>query len=217
MPNHHRNDWENPQLIAINRQPMHASGLPFADEAAALSRDPRRSPWVLDLDGAWQFHLAPNPDTLPEGFFEEGFDAAGWDMIEVPGNWTMQGYDKPIYLQRADAHPNTPPFVPQDDNPTGLYRRQFEVPAEWLGRQSMKGLPYYGGTFGSARVSEPGRRFVIDLLTQLTDAQLADLFAGARFDKQNGLLQRARPVSEWVRVFKQRRQAISEGPACPAA
>jgi hypothetical protein len=82
---------------------------------------------------------------------------------------------------------------------------------------SMKGLPYYGGTFGSARVSEAGRRFVIDLLTQLTDAQLADLFAGARFDKQNGLLQRARPVSEWVRVFKQRLQAISEGPACPAA
>ena len=44
-----------------------------------------------------------------------------------------------------------------------------------------------------------------------------DLFAGARFDKHHGLLQRARPVSEWVRVFKKRRQAISEGPACPAA
>ena len=62
----HRHDWENPQLIARNRLPAHAGGLPYADEAAARRRDPAPSPWVLDLDGAWQFHLAPNPATLPK-------------------------------------------------------------------------------------------------------------------------------------------------------
>jgi beta-galactosidase len=31
--------------------------------------------------------------------------------------------------------PNTPPFVPQEDNPTGLYRRTFDLPADWQGRR----------------------------------------------------------------------------------
>ncbi len=131
----HTNDWENPQLIAINRLPAHARGVPYADEAAALSRDPQRSPWHLSLDGAWQFHLAPNPATLPAGFFEDEFDASGWDAIEVPGNWMLQGYDKPIYTNVQMPIPNTPPHVPADDNPTGLYRRVFELPSGWDGRR----------------------------------------------------------------------------------
>jgi beta-galactosidase/beta-glucuronidase len=130
-----RNDWENPQLPAINRLPAHAAGLPFADEAAALSRDPRRSPWVMDLDGDWRFHLVLNPTSVPAGFFEESFDAVGWDTIEVPSNWMLQGHDKPIYCNVKMPIPNTPPFVPEDDNPTGLYRRQFDLPADWAGRR----------------------------------------------------------------------------------
>jgi beta-galactosidase len=130
-----RNDWENPQLVAVNRFPAHATGLPFPDEAAVLSRDPANTPWMMNLNGPWQFHLAPNPDTLPEGFFTEDFDASGWDQIEVPGNWMMQGYDKPIYCNVKMPIPNTPPFVPQEDNPTGLYRRTFDLPADWEERR----------------------------------------------------------------------------------
>jgi beta-galactosidase len=137
-----RNDWENPQLVAINRFPAHATGLPFPDEESALSRDPGRTPWYLSLDGAWMFHFAPNPDALPDGFFAEDFDAAGWDAIEVPGNWMLQGYDKPIYCNVKMPIPNTPPFVPQDDNPTGLYRRTFELPAGWEGRRV---ILFFGG------------------------------------------------------------------------
>ncbi len=128
-------DWENPQCLALNRLPAHACGVPFADEAAALSRDPARSPWVLDLDGAWRFHLAPNPATLPDGFETAAYDDAAWDLIEVPGNWMFQGYDKPIYCNVQMPIPNTPPHVPADDNPTGLYRRTFELPAAWEGRR----------------------------------------------------------------------------------
>ena len=130
-----RNDWENPQIVAVNRLPAHAAGLPYADEESARSRDPERSPWVMSLDGSWKFHLAPNPDTLPDGFSEETFDTAAWDEITVPGNWTMQGYDKPIYCNVQMPIPNTPPFVPQDDNPTGLYRRVFNLPEDWQERR----------------------------------------------------------------------------------
>ncbi len=128
-------DWENPQLVASNRFPAHSSGMPYPDVATALSRDPQRSPWVANLDGAWKFHLAPNPNSLPDRFFEETYDDSTWKVIEVPGNWMMQGYDKPIYCNHKMPIPNTPPFVPQEDNPTGLYRRQFDLPADWAGRQ----------------------------------------------------------------------------------
>jgi beta-galactosidase/beta-glucuronidase len=136
------NDWENPHCIAINRLPAHTSGFPYPDEASALSRDPTSSPWVISLYGKWKFHLAPNPVTLPEGFYEETFADVGWDEIEVPGNWMMQGYDKPIYCNHKMPIPNNPPFVPQDDNPTGLYRRQFELPANWTGRRV---ILHFGG------------------------------------------------------------------------
>ncbi len=135
MTRHVIPDWENPQLIAIDRLPMHARGVPYADEATALKRDPGQSPWALSLDGPWRFHLAPNPATLPDDFFADGFDASAWDEITVPGNWTMQGYDRPIYCNVKMPIPNTPPHVPADDNPTGLYRRTFELPAAWAGRR----------------------------------------------------------------------------------
>lgn len=82
---------------------------------------------------------------------------------------------------------------------------------------SMERLPYGGGTFGPTRVSERGRRFFGRLLDRLTDAQLTDLFTWARFDEPRSAWARASPVSEWVRVFKARARAISQGPPCPDA
>jgi hypothetical protein len=80
---------------------------------------------------------------------------------------------------------------------------------------SMEDLPYGGGTFGPTRVSERGRRFLAKLLEQLSDAQLTDLFAGARFDKPRSALKGTTSIPEWVRVFKSRVRTVSEGPPCP--
>jgi hypothetical protein len=80
---------------------------------------------------------------------------------------------------------------------------------------SMRDLPYNGATFGEARISEEGRQFFAKLIGQLSDRQLIDLFTSARFDQKRGLFSDVRPVAEWVRVFKAKRQAITEGPACP--
>lgn len=82
---------------------------------------------------------------------------------------------------------------------------------------SMEDLPFGGGTFGPTRVSERGRQFLAKLLEELTDAQIADLFAGARFDKPRHVLTSASSIREWVSVFKARVRAISEGPPCPDA
>jgi hypothetical protein len=79
----------------------------------------------------------------------------------------------------------------------------------------MDELPYGGGTFGPTRVSERGRRFLVKLLEQLSDAQLTDLFSGARFDQPRSALKGTTSITEWVRVFKSRVRMVSEGPPCP--
>jgi hypothetical protein len=82
-------------------------------------------------------------------------------------------------------------------------------------RVSMRQLPHGGATFVPAVISESGRRFLGGLLQQLSDRQLTELFASARFDQKRGLFQAASPLAEWVRVFKARTAAITDGPACP--
>ncbi len=129
------NDWENPQIVGINKLPAHAMGFPYANEASALQRDPMNSPWVRSLNGEWLFSLLPNPQEATDGFWLPGFKTNNWTEIEVPGNWTVQGFDKPIYCNVQMPIPNTPPYVPEEDNPTGLYRRMFDLPESWLGRR----------------------------------------------------------------------------------
>lgn len=81
---------------------------------------------------------------------------------------------------------------------------------------SMATMPHDGATFNAVRITEAGRRHLSSLLGQLSDQQIHDLFAGARFDRGTGLLNReVAPIPAWVAAFKARVRAISEGPACP--
>jgi beta-galactosidase len=69
----------------------------------------------LSLDGEWQFRLAPAQD---------------WDVLPVPSHWQLHGYGSPAYTNVNFPFPVEPPHVP-DDNPTGEYRREFDLPAGW--------------------------------------------------------------------------------------
>lgn len=137
-------DWENPQVVGINKLPGHATLMPYPDEVLALACQPEKSPYFQSLNGRWKFYYAPNPASVlalfPNwglGTREDGadFEVKSWAEIEVPGNWTMQGYDKPIYTNIKMPFPPNPPYVPQEDNPTGLYEREFTLPDSWRGRQ----------------------------------------------------------------------------------
>ena len=128
-------DWEDPQVVGINKRPGHAPLGAYASAEMALACDRSASPYVKSLNGTWRFHLAARPEAVPDGFSAADFDDSRWDGITVPGNWQLQGFeDNPIYTNVAyPFHPN-PPFVPED-NPTGCYRTTFDVPAEWDGRR----------------------------------------------------------------------------------
>ncbi|MGB0387218.1 MAG: glycoside hydrolase family 2 TIM barrel-domain containing protein [Ardenticatenaceae bacterium] len=129
-------DWQNPAVVERNKELGHVTLLPFADEASALEGDREASPYVMCLDGAWAFHLAPNPVSAPAHFYEERFDDADWDEIPVPSNWQLEGYDIPRYTNVQYPFPVDDDLsVPEEDNPTGSYRKSFTLPAAWDGRQ----------------------------------------------------------------------------------
>ena len=124
--------WRHPETVSLGRLPMRATLAPYPDAAQALARGP--SPWVRSLNGVWRFALAGSPEQTPADFAEDDFDEAAWADLPVPSNWTMHGYDRPHYTNVQMPFAGAPPHVP-DDNPTGLYRRRFEVPADWAGRR----------------------------------------------------------------------------------
>ena len=68
----------------------------------------RDGPWFRSLDGRWRFSLAARPDAAPDGFTDADFDDGGWAEVDVPGCWTMQGFDRPIYTNVRDAVPHVP-------------------------------------------------------------------------------------------------------------
>ena len=82
-------DWENPQVIGINKEPYHAT--------LTLPSKRYESGECVSLDGIWKFHWYPRPEQRQENFYEQSFDVSGWDDIVVPGEWQMQGYGIPIY------------------------------------------------------------------------------------------------------------------------
>ncbi len=130
------NDWENPEMIGRNKEAPHATLIPFTDAASARSRDRTASPWFRSLNGDWSFHWSPNPSERPVDFYRPDFDVSKWDLIPVPANWQLEGYGYPIYTNIAYAWGDPdPPHVPHDFNPIGSYRRTFEVPDDWQGRQ----------------------------------------------------------------------------------
>jgi beta-galactosidase/beta-glucuronidase len=129
-----KHDWEDLAVLQRNREPAHATLLPYADAAAALSGERGASPFFKLLNGHWQFCYVTTPADAPAGFEAEAFDAGGWDMLSVPSNWQMAGYGVPNYTNVRYPYPVDPPRVPQD-NPCGLYRRTFALPEGWAGRE----------------------------------------------------------------------------------
>jgi len=138
--------WENQRINQINREPAHATFVPYDKEAKVAVNDLATSPYYQCLNGKWKFSLVNHPSLRPEGFFKPGFDDAKWDLIDVPSNWELKGYDYPIYTNITYPYPVAPPFIQGDHNPAGSYRMQFETPVSWKGKE----IILHFGAAGSA-------------------------------------------------------------------
>ncbi len=173
-----RKSWEWPELTALNTVPAHALTIPFPSIPAALDVTSHSSPWVESLNGAWDFKLLPQPEAATEA----ALSGDDWAVIQVPGNWTMQGFGTPHYTNVIMPFPQSPPHVPAD-NPTGLYRRSFTVPASWQGRRVVL---HIGGCEGVCYVYVNGQP--IGLHKDAHTPAEYDVTAVLRFSEPNEVL-----------------------------
>lgn len=140
-------DWENPGKFAEGRLPHRATAYPYPSASEALKGDFKASPWYESLNGKWKFRYSSKPVDRPKDFYLTNYDTSAWDEINVPGNWEMQGYGTPIYVNTGFGFLNrNPPFTSHDDNPVGSYKRSFEIPSSWQGRKIF--LHFGGATSG---------------------------------------------------------------------
>lgn len=122
-------DWENPDVIGINKLPYHVTlGNPSTHST---------NPEITYLDGTWKFRWSPDPDHRPADFYTVGYDVSGWDDIHVPCDWQMQGFGTPIYTNsRYPFRRNHPSVTGTPDrnwtayenrNPVGSYVTVFNA------------------------------------------------------------------------------------------
>jgi len=124
---HH--DWEDQSMLQQNRLPARAA---FRHEQS------------MTLDGLWKFHWTRTPDEQPQDFWRRDFDDHAWNSLAVPADWEMNGYGTPIYSSSGYTFKIDPPRVMgepkerytarEERNPTGVYRRTFDVPESWRGQ-----------------------------------------------------------------------------------
>ena len=158
-------DHMDPRLVGRNRLPPRSrfTSYPSVEAALAGINDGVASPWEMSLNGTWQFRLFPRPEAVPLDWMD---DAAGgeWDDMEVPSHWQLAGtltpaggryggLSRPHYTNVDYPFPCDPPFVP-DENPTGVYRLQFTVPADW---REMRKIVRFDGVDGCMTLACNGR------------------------------------------------------------
>ena len=130
-------DWENPLVFNQNKEKPHASFIPFDSMEETIENNWDASPFYYSLNGTWKFNWVRKPANRPLNFFKPEFDVSGWDDIQVPSNWEIQGYGIPIYVNQPYEWTQNPqpPEIPHDYNPVGSYRRSFTIPEEWHDRR----------------------------------------------------------------------------------
>ncbi len=151
-------EWQSPGQLALNKEQPRAWMFSFATQEEALRVLPENSTYYRSLDGTWKFRWVPEPSLRDSSFQSSSFDDSRWDDIQVPGCWNVQGLQKdgtmkygvPIYVNQKVIFQHrvavddwrggvmrTPPTdwtTYKFRNEVGSYRRTFQIPATWNGR-----------------------------------------------------------------------------------
>ena len=176
--------WQDLNVTSVNTEPVRSSFMTYGSRENALTGDYNRSEYYQLLNGTWKFYYAKRAAEVPAGLTDENVDTRSWNDIKVPGNWELQGFGDAIYTNHAyDFWPKNPrpPMLP-DENPVGVYRRTFTVPAEWNGRDiylnlagAKSGVYVYinGKEVGYSTDSKTDARYRINDYLKIGENQLA--------------------------------------------
>ena len=130
--------WENPYIIKENKEDGHNTALPRASVKDAV--DGIQPPLKMSLSGTWKFWWQQGVDDLRTDYYSDEYDDSEWDDIEVPSLWQLKGYGKPIYLcaympDAISTNKGEIPKINHNLNEIGVYRRDFEIPEEYDGKE----------------------------------------------------------------------------------
>ncbi len=153
-------EWNNPAVLALNKEMPRAWFFSYKTKDEARKVLPENSSYWKSLNGKWKFHFSKSPDSRPAEFFRNNFDVSGWDEISVPGNWNVLGISKkdgsrkwgsPIYVNqwvifgsevkegdwKKGVMRDKPEWYTTYEYPNevGSYKRSFDVPEDWDGRE----------------------------------------------------------------------------------
>lgn len=131
-----RPEWNNLEVLQLNRESPHATMMVYPDGTSAQQYDRTTSLWFRSLNGEWKFNWVKKPADRPVDFYKPAFDVSEWGSIPVPANWEMEGHGLRWYSNVSYPFKKDPPNAPTEWNPVGSYRRTFEVPEEWDGRET---------------------------------------------------------------------------------
>lgn len=175
----------NPKLTSINREPARSTFTSYVTEADAVINDRKNGTFRLSLNGKWKFHYVETFADRPTDFMMDRVDASRWPDINVPGNWELQGFGTPIYVNHpyefcSSGYPPywdkpNPPYVPKEWNPTGTYRREFTLPGDWddkeifLSADGVRGAAFYylnGKFVGMSKDAKTPARFNVSAIAK---------------------------------------------------
>ena len=116
----------NPKLTSINKEPPRSTFTSYTNEADAVVNDRKNGTFRISLNGKWKFNYVENFADRPTDFMDIHADVSKWPDIDVPGNWELQGFGTPVYVNQSYEF-CSPGYAPYWDKPNPPY-----VPKEWI-------------------------------------------------------------------------------------
>ena len=130
--------WQNVDINQQNREPRRASFFAYESQDKAQGFDKKESANYLSMEGMWKFNFVKDHNKRPANFFAVNYDDSKWKDFPVPGLFELNGYGDATYKNVGYAwatqfDPN-PPYISETNNYTGSYRRTFDLPTDWKGK-----------------------------------------------------------------------------------
>ena len=139
---------DNPEVFKVNQLAPHSDHFYYSDYSDMKKE---KNPLFQSLNGQWEFFYSKNVKSRPVNFYEETFDASGFDKIMVPGHIELAGYDKIRYINtmypwegkeyRRGAYSMEATgagkgmFSEAEYNPVGSYIKYFDLDKSMCGKR----------------------------------------------------------------------------------
>lgn len=128
--------WQDIQIVAVNKEYPRTSFMTYDNPQSASTLRYENSKFYQLLNGTWKFYFADSYKDLPADITDPALSTDSWHNIQVPSNWEVQGFGVAIYTNHGyEFKPRNPqpPLLPEA-NSVGVYRRDIEIPEEWMER-----------------------------------------------------------------------------------